>query len=525
MYIEPNTTIYIIKNCPLDPTYDHTIFWNSKQEQTNYFQGIKKFTLTNQTYQRVKKGTIRVGIKAEELYDCNYVMFQNTAFGDKWFYAFINSVEYVNNITSEISFLLDVMQTWFFDYELDMCYVDREHSLTDKIGDNTVPEGLEQGPYVQQSGTPARLDPENALSPRIMILSTFDQSDDTFPDYYGAMANSMYCGLDVGFFDYDFQFNAFMEKVVKAGKASGIIAVYAVPFDKAAFETGYVQEFSISKNYTDLHGYTPKNNKLFTYPYNVLRILNDEASSDYRYEEFMESQCTFTWLETAVPEPSITLVPRSYAGNFGLDRSRRMTLTNFPLCPYTTNVYERYLAENASSIPLRMVSAELGLSRAATGMVGGMFSNLLSGDLAGTVNAGIQGIYDIQDAELKIKGINAQLTDIERKPPEMSGVQTGSADWNIGAKHFVYKKMTIKPEYAKIIDDYFTMFGYATHRVKVPNRSSRPHWNYVKTVACVVTGSVPADNIRDICAIYNHGITFWKNPSEIGNYNLDNSPV
>ena len=68
------------------------------------------------------------------------------------------------------------------------------------------------------------------------------------------------------------------------------------------------------------------------------------------------------------------------------------------------------------------------------------------------------------------------------------------------------------------------MFGYATNRVKVPNRNSRPHWNYVKTIGCVVVGSVPADDMNSICSIYNNGITFWKKGTEVGNYSLDNRP-
>ena len=69
------------------------------------------------------------------------------------------------------------------------------------------------------------------------------------------------------------------------------------------------------------------------------------------------------------------------------------------------------------------------------------------------------------------------------------------------------------------------MFGYATRRCKKPNRNSRPHWNYVKTVGATVTGSVPADDMKKICSIYDNGITFWKNGSEVGDYSLDNSPV
>ena len=138
MYIEPNTVIRILHNCPLDKTYDHTIYFSSENAQISYFQGLTKYTFTEQTYQRVQRGKARVQRKAEDLYDCNYMMFQNSSFGNKWFYAFITSVEYVNNITSEISFEIDVMQTWFFDYTLEDCFVEREHSVTDNIGDNLV---------------------------------------------------------------------------------------------------------------------------------------------------------------------------------------------------------------------------------------------------------------------------------------------------------------------------------------------------------------------------------------------------
>ena len=80
------------------------------------------------------------------------------------------------------------------------------------------------------------------------------------------------------------------------------------------------------------------------------------------------------------------------------------------------------------------------------------------------------------------------------------------------------------------------MFGYATNKVKTPNRNSRPHWNYVKTRGCVLhsgrvaadgtlTGGLPADDMAKINAIYDNGITFWKNGSEVGDYSLNNKPV
>ena len=148
MYIEPNTNIRILKDVPLDTTYDHTIYFSSATAQTNYFAGLTKYNLNNQTYQRVKRGYARVQRKAEDLYDCNYMMFQNSAYGNKWFYAFITSVEYVNNVTSEITFEIDDIQSWFFDFTLDQCFVEREHTITDNIGEHIEPESVEMGEYV-----------------------------------------------------------------------------------------------------------------------------------------------------------------------------------------------------------------------------------------------------------------------------------------------------------------------------------------------------------------------------------------
>lgn len=150
MYIEPNTIIRILKNVPLDNTYKHTIFFpkDNISVQTNYFFGLTKYLLTDQTFQRVRKGVMRVQVKAEDLYDCNYIMFQNANFSSKWFYAFITGVEYVNNIVSEITYEIDVMQTWFYECTLQECYVEREHSTSDSIGSNIVAEPVDLGPII-----------------------------------------------------------------------------------------------------------------------------------------------------------------------------------------------------------------------------------------------------------------------------------------------------------------------------------------------------------------------------------------
>lgn len=147
MYIVPNTIARVLKNVRLDNTYSDTIYFTSKESQASYFTSKTKYTFTNMTYQR-KERRLVVKQVADNMFDCNYLMFQNSAYGNKWFYAFITNVEWINNETAAIYFEIDDMQTWFFDFYLDSSFVEREHSATDAVGDNLIPDNLETGEFV-----------------------------------------------------------------------------------------------------------------------------------------------------------------------------------------------------------------------------------------------------------------------------------------------------------------------------------------------------------------------------------------
>ena len=109
-------------------------------------------------------------------------------------------------------------------------------------------------------------------------------------------------------------------------------------------------------------------------------------------------------------------------------------------------------------------------------------------------------------------------------PDEMKGSGEGfDVNFVSGFGGFYTYCRSAKQEFAQIIDDFFTMYGYATKSIKVPNRDVRPHWCYTKTVNCIIVGSMAQNDINRICNIYNNGITFWKNGNEVGDYSLDNS--
>ena len=150
MQVNPNTNIRLIRSCPLDPTYENTIWFDTQSQQTEYFKSLPGINFTKLSYQRYGQGVITIMSMVDYIYDCNYMMFQNANYDQRWFYAFITSMEYVNENTARVYYELDVMQTYLFDAVPDICFVEREHSETDNIGDNIVHEDVYFGPYVYE---------------------------------------------------------------------------------------------------------------------------------------------------------------------------------------------------------------------------------------------------------------------------------------------------------------------------------------------------------------------------------------
>lgn len=128
MNFQPNTTIRL---CATDLMLGngHQIIFNTKDEQTTYFMSKVKYTFSEQTYQRVQAGIMYLEVNVETLNTgVNYIMFQNENYSNKWFYANILKLSYVNPNTTRIDYALDSFQSFMFDINLEQkSYIDRRH--------------------------------------------------------------------------------------------------------------------------------------------------------------------------------------------------------------------------------------------------------------------------------------------------------------------------------------------------------------------------------------------------------------
>lgn len=518
MYIEPNTTIKLYSGVPLDNTYNHTLYFASESEQQSYFS-TSKYTFSAQSYQRVERGKMRIERKADDLYDCNYLAFKNVNYGNKWFYAFITSVEYINNVTSEITFEIDVMQTYLFDVELKDCFVEREHSETDVIGENIQAEPIETGEYVISDYGLV-----GAVRDMLVLIMIADEESTSFGDLY----EGIYGGCDIWAYNSTDTTSITSKVSEYIQKPDQIIAMYMCPKMLIPYVTdggkhlsysttsSFITETlpSVTEESQDFEGYEPKNKKLYTYPYNFLRIDNASGQSlNLRYEFFdnltpvIEIQGTFLMPVKLVARPCSYKGLPSYSelGGYTSSKSEAISLENYPMCSWNVDTFKSWLAQN--SVPVALNSIASVTNSAIASHYSAHPTASFGVGTVGTVASVLSQMYTASIAADQCRG----------------NISNGNVNVARNIQEFYKQRCHVTKDFAIVIDNFFSMYGYATNKVKQPNISSRPHWNYVKTLGCVVVGRAPSDDIKKMCSIYDNGITFWKNANEVGDYSLDNS--
>lgn len=124
MAIQPDTNLYLLK-CPLELSNKHQITFTNKETQFEYFDSLNKLEIERISYQR-KDSMIRFPAHIDSLLEYNYCMYQNDNYSEKWFYAFIVNMEYVNDNMTYIYIKTDSFQTWQFDLIFKQSFIERE---------------------------------------------------------------------------------------------------------------------------------------------------------------------------------------------------------------------------------------------------------------------------------------------------------------------------------------------------------------------------------------------------------------
>lgn len=147
MAITPQTVLRLIK-VPLEIDNKNQLTFENEQKQRQYFLSLPHLEITEITYQR-KDNVIYFPKHIDSILNYNYVMYQNSNYGNKWFYAFITNMSYITDFNTAINISTDVFQTWQFDFSFKQSFIEREMINVNKDvpGSNLLPEGLETGEF------------------------------------------------------------------------------------------------------------------------------------------------------------------------------------------------------------------------------------------------------------------------------------------------------------------------------------------------------------------------------------------
>ena len=531
--IAPQSDVYLLK-VPLEINDINQLTFSNTTTQFNYFNSLPKIPVDNYTYQR-KDGTIRFGANFDDIMQYNYVMYRNEAYSNKWFYAFITGMEYLNDNVTAISIKTDVWQSWQFDLIYKRTFVEREHVNNDAIGANTIDEGLELGEYMINSSR--TLKPDRTVTdhdgasisglyyPIFFQVSELASGISIASSMYDSAYNGVFSGLK--YFAVTSYSNArsIISRYDSDGKGDSIIAIFLAPMEflqgaKKFGELGFniyipqdsgrptrlMDDISITRPST-LNGYSPRNNKLFVYPFSYVYLTNNAGiDTTFRFEDFTNATPKFYMAGALGQGCTVKLCPSSYKGyTAGAEVFEYgVTGAKYPICAWASDYYTNWVTQNAANIGLSAATSVVSAGvNASYGNMIGAGSSLLSG----------------------IGGVMAQRYQAQVHPDQAKG-NTNSSDILIGwQRYYTVDCMSVRAEVARSIDDYFSMFGYKVNRVKVPNITGRRNWNYVKTIGCYIDGDVPQTDLQEIKDMFNNGITLWHHASTFADYSQNNDII
>lgn len=550
-----NSKIILVKNINLDRDYINVLDY-TEEEMLALCKQNKVDEASDYSFIRTNR-SIMASFTYEECLQANYIAFQNTDYSGKWFFAWIDEVNNKGNRCTELTYTIDSWSTWFDYWKAKTCFVSREHVNDDTIGNNTIEENINVGDVIEEKEIEDEslskyywVAVESAWQPNDNSTGNEALDKDKGEQFSGiTVYNKQIFGTQVLLFKVSniselLNLGLYIRRTNSDGHITDINNIFIVPEALLSVKdltqhTAYmgsetlpftfytmpmsseVVGFDIDINkITSFNNFVPKNNKCFVYPYNFLYLTNNAGNSNiYKYENFYNSNKAKFRLDIAMSiGVSGKITPLNYKNMSRCD-DEAISLAKFPTCSWSSDAFINWLTQNAVNESIQMafgifgagqqyvssnnqkqetrqtnISAEVGLGLNLAGQIARQIGNFYSGALM----PNIQG-----------------------------GKNTGDVNWAIGKNTYTFRCMRVKTENLKIIDDYFTRFGYQINRVKVPNLSGRRYWNYVEIGQSeeIGTGTVPTKFMVNINNAAKRGVTVWHNHENIGNFNLDNTIV
>lgn len=469
----------------------------------------------------------------------NYCRYQNADFvnrqgNKKWYYAFIDKVDYIAQDVAMIYITTDYWQTYQFNITYYKSLIARAHV---KKSDDVVGRWLQPEPV----GASADFEKE---------IDIFDGGEDWFPMwemlsvsrppstgevdwvYGGYGSESSMTGQYAGFVSD----NTTIQKLIDAyagdvDRRQDIIGFRCVPFWVFSWlkNKGYTTDVSVSgynvpycsanlvvaqETMADLAGstlacgYTPRNKKMLTSMCRVYIVYNYNGFNQPLRPEFINGS---------------SLKMRAEMRPIG-SNGFKLKLLNYSKpassvfdVPYSFEMQIGYNENGGVQGSLNRVGSVLNAASAVAGGAVSLGANIASGNVGGAITSGVSAVGSIFNSA-------RDLTSAFSSKVATKGNQSDTN--SISSENCKFRLVDCSPLYHECgpIDDFLDLYGYAINEWGAISswKNTRSKWNYLQTVDCNIKVNAPAPEAAAIRAMFNGGVTVWHSISDFGNYSLNN---
>lgn len=517
----PSTNLRLL-NVPLEAGYSDTLWFPDVNTQTQYFLG--KVVKAINDFNFIKKdNTITINGNVETYFNCNYIMYQNANFSNKWFYAFINRIEWASNSSTRLYCSTDCIQTWFFDITYYQSFIERQHSTTDTPGDNIVPEPFQPSQPCQMVVT------QQLWSPiRIMVYATCNIDGSSVS---GTRQAGIYNGAAAVAVSTDAEaITNTLNQYVNNGLATGVVAIKNLPSESSGSTV-------FSKHPETIDGYVPVNQKLRSGAF-ITAFVSCMGQSVTFNPEFCSGDNIK--VKESVDETGGTMLVnvQNYAFHNYPTESPNNTIAfsvKFPDGTWAYNNYQNdynlHSQSNAMEVRRLQQYQSIGAVTKTADTVSSAFSGIMSlfnlnfGSASGAVGSTINNAIEAASYAGGYDEITQQLKQIsESYNAPVTGGLAVSNGYIASDNEYLLAGYNVPPsQLAMLYDRYLTVYGYAQNNYGVPNLHARKTWTYIKVNDLRASGAFPNEDMSEIRKAFSKGIFFWDYSKVFGNFGQDNT--
>lgn len=538
-----------------------------------------KFTMGNCSYIRKDK-VIMVDRNADVLdaAGVNYCRYINPDYSsDHYFYAFVESIEYVAPQTSRLHIRTDCFMTYFHKIIPNECFVEREHVLDDRYFAEVMPENVGGGELFKQ--TTYRLLGDNINNDETNYYAAFNVAStaadlqaaglDVITSNYkvgGSITGTFWYGVEIlnvtKFSDYLVSHNITILSITQIPKLASLLraqpttidgmVVYTVrdPIGPVTPETCYIDFHLDGGNITysgtigprtdfyvdvtpllsDLDYYY-NNRKIYTYPFMAFELFTHDGGSTvlipqdtcYSFMGSAGNRWGYVIKDSLIGGSNVTEtadVAFMSGGNYETYPMASMSFSRFPTISVSSDSYAQFVARNENAIKFQKAVAIRDKTwkeaKAVEGGIAGTIGSVMQGSIKGAVDSLANAGYGMISAGDQVDAIEAKMRDQRNAPDGTIGQPSDGTLYELNKLGVYFGFRGQSTDNRHMADQFFDRYGYRVNRVKMPQWNSRPKFNYVKTAGANISGEIPENDKEIINNLLDTGLTVWHAVGDYG---------